>query len=143
MEEKVKPVFKIVSVVWIYGFWIIISFFIWKPLLILPLILLSGYLSTYLRRNFIYGGYFRSIMSGIVFGLILSFVIYFLCGYTQSPFWYRILVYILGLYGVGYIGYGKHEILPSTKLENFYVIAQFTALSIYILFLLMLSFFRF
>ncbi|MBU6392872.1 MAG: hypothetical protein KGQ83_11635 [Planctomycetes bacterium] len=135
-EEKPRVIFKVLAVALILMLLSTISYFTWKPLIIPFLILFSGYGSTYFRNNLIYGGYPRPVVSGIIWGIFLSLGLYYLLNLTHSPFWWELINYVFGFLAAGYIGYRsvtETAILKDSRLESFYVIAQFTSIILYIL----------
>lgn len=140
---KSKFILKFIVVVWILIFWGIVSYFIWKPLIIPFLILFSGYGSKYLRNNLIYGSYLKSIISGAIWGFFLAFSLYYLANLTHSLSWWRLTNYFFGFLAAGYIGYRsivEAKMLDGSKLESYYIIVQFTSIILYIIFLLSLHF---
>lgn len=137
-KEKPKPIFKVLTIVLVLVFFGIISYLIWKPLSIPILILFSGYGATYLRNNLIYGGYPRAIISGVIWGIFLSSSLDYLVNLTNSLFWWALINYFFGFLAAGYIGYRgivETKMLEGSRIESFYVIAQFTSIISYILFL--------
>jgi len=136
-----KTIFKVIAVLCFLGLWGLLSFLIWKPLFIPIIILFSGYGSTHLRNGLWIGGYIRSIASGLIWGIVFAFGIYFLNNLLASPVWWRLVNYFLGLYGAGHVGFrNKHEapMLEGTKIESFFVIAQFASIISYVLVLVLL-----
>lgn len=139
---NMKPkIAKIFAASWIFIVWSGISYLLWKPLIIPLLVLFAGYGSTYLRNNLIYGGYTRSIISGVIWGIFLSFGLDYLVNLTNSPFWWALINYFFGFLAACYIGYRGIEetkMLEGTRIESFYVIAQFSSIIFYVLSLLLL-----
>jgi len=140
MKEKPKPVYKFISVIYILLFFSVLFYFLWKPLLIVPILLFSGYGATYLRSKLIYSHtHFRPIILGLVWGAIFAFGLYYLNNLLNSPLWWRLVTYLIGFYPVGYIGYRdliETEILKNTKYEAFTLASQFASIVMYILSLL-------
>ena len=140
MEQKPRQlsdfVFGFTFAILVSVVWSIIAYFVWKPLIIPALIWLAWYAAPHLRKNLSYSrSYLRPIVTGLLWGAVLGFGLYFLNDFGHSPTWWAAGSYFVGFLAAGYISYGHLtgiEALAGPKVKNYHLVSLFVSLIIYL-----------
>jgi hypothetical protein len=124
--------------------WSIVSYFLWKPLIIPALLWLAWFAAPHLRRNLSYSrSYLRPVITGLIWGIALGVGLYFLNQFGHSPFWWATGSYLFGFLAAGYISYGHLlgiEALEDVKIKRYHLVSLFVSIIAYTASLLLLHF---
>jgi len=124
--------------------WSIVSYFLWKPLIIPALLWFAWFAAPHLRKNLSYSrSYFRPIMTGLIWGIVLGVGLYSLNEFGHSPLWWVAGSYFFGFLAAGYISYGHLlgiEKVEDVKIRRYHLISLSVSIIAYLASLLLLHF---
>jgi hypothetical protein len=115
------------------GLWILNL--IWPPLTIPFLLVIAGAIIAWLRTYFMFSKNFEAPILSCILGGLIALMARFGCLYANSPLWFSVITYLIGVFPAAYIGFrteGELFELRMHSIEDHHALSQAFGIIVYI-----------